>query len=34
MSYDKENLEKLRQQIEQASPLTEKFWLLQQIHKL
>ncbi|MFT5647925.1 MAG: hypothetical protein ACI976_002620 [Aureispira sp.] len=33
-TYDKENLEKLRQQIEQASPLTEKFWLLQQIHKL
>lgn len=33
-TYDKESLEKLRQQIEQASPLTEKFWLLQQIHKL
>jgi hypothetical protein len=33
-AYDKENLRKLQEQIEQASPLTEKHWLLEQIHSL
>lgn len=32
--YDKENARKLQDQIEQASPLTEKYWLLEQIHRL
>jgi len=34
VTYDKENLKKIQQQIEATSPLTEKNWLLQQLHKL
>jgi hypothetical protein len=33
-TYDKGSLKKLQQQIEESSPLTEKFWLLQQIKNL
>lgn len=33
-AYDKDSLKKLQSQIEQASPLTEKHWLLEQIHQL
>lgn len=33
-TYDKDNLKKIQEQIEQASPLTEKSWLLEQIHNL